>query len=95
MAFLWLVQPLENKVISAHYSPLLLSILRLFCGFQNLLLVKTKKLVVGSSKVPMQWNFLKQWMLPDARKMNDMDLMAWFHVILFYDEVLVIKGALF
>jgi hypothetical protein len=81
--------------VAEHTAPLLRSP-RLWI----FLLVEFTILVVGSGEVPWQWSFLKQWISPqwispDARKMKDRDLVAYFNVILFYVEISVVKGVLF
>ena len=40
-------------------------------------------------------NPLKKWTSSDARKMKDIDLVAYSNIILFYIEVLVVKGVLY
>ena len=45
----------------------------------------------GSGAVPRRWSFLKQWMVPVARKTKGRDLVVYFNVILLYVEVLVVK----
>ena len=58
-------------------------------------MVGTATLEFGFGKVPWRGILLKQWMLPDAGKMRDKELVACFNVILFYVEVLVVKGVIF
>ena len=60
----------------------------------SLLLVGTAVLF-GSGAVPRQWSFLKEWTAPVARKMKDIDLVAYSNIILFYIEVSVVKGVLY
>jgi len=89
---IWLMcfrRPLLPTVVE-HYAPLLRSP-RLW----SLLLVEIVILVAGSGEVLWRWSFLKQWTSSDARKMKNRDLVVCLNVILFYVEVLVVKGILF
>ena len=86
---IWLMcfwRPLLPTVVE-HYAPLLRSP-RLW----SLLLVEIAILVAGSGEVSWRWSFLKQWTSPDARKMDDRDLVMCFNVILYYVEVSIVKG---
>ena len=49
----------------------------------------------GSGAVPQRWSFLKQWTAPVARKTKGRDPVACFNVVLFYVEVLDVKGIIF
>jgi hypothetical protein len=42
----------------------------------------------------LRWSFLKGCTPPDVRKIKYRDLVVCFNVILFYDEVSVVKGVL-
>jgi hypothetical protein len=87
---MWFWCPLLPTVVE-HYVPLLRSP-RLW----SLLLVEIAILVAaGFGEVPWRWNFLKQWTSSDARKMKNRDPVVCLNVILFYVEVLVVKGILF
>ena len=81
-------RPLLPTVVE-HYAPLLRSP-RLW----SLLLVEIAILVAGFGEVLWRWSFLKQWTSSDARKMKNRDLVVCLNVILFYVEVLVVKGIL-